>query len=97
MNIGNGMDISNGVDIDDMMDNDVSWIDRLPFTDLNWIKSERRSDHYNMHNIVKNEISFIEEIQPNHFNLNYSKSKSHSDNIVDSNYNVGNRLGNKEL
>lgn len=50
-----------------------------------------------MCNIIDKGISFMEEIQPNHPNSNRSKSKYHSNNTINSNYNVGNELGYKEF
>lgn len=58
------------------------------------MKSESCSD---ICNAVDEEIPFIEEIKPYYSNLNRNKSECHSDNIVDSNYNIKIRLGNKEL
>lgn len=43
------------------------------------------------------EIPFTEEIQPNYLNPSRSKSKFHNDNVVDSNRNIENKLGDKKL
>lgn len=50
-----------------------------------------------MHYIIGKEILFTKDIQLNHSNSSRSRSKYYSDNVIDSNYNVGNELDNKEL
>lgn len=50
-----------------------------------------------MYNIINKEISFIKEIQSNHFNLNHFKNKYYDNNTVDSNRNIKKKLGGKRL
>lgn len=47
--------------------------------------------------MVGKEIPFKKEIQLNHFKPNYSKKQEYSNNAIDSNQNIKNRLGNKKL
>lgn len=97
MDIGNRVDMDNKVDISDGVDNKILKTDGLPPTNLYRTESESCSDHCNMRDMVGKEISFTEEIQPKHSNSNRFRSKCHSDNTLDSNRNIGNGLGNKEL
>lgn len=39
------------------MDNKVSWVDGLPYINLNWTENESCSNHYDIYNIVDKEIS----------------------------------------
>lgn len=63
----------------------------------NCTKGENHNNYYNIYNMLGEKILFTKEIQPNHFNSNYSRNKSHSDNTIDSNYNLGNELDNKKF
>lgn len=94
MDIGNRVDMDNKVDISDGVDNKILKTDGLPPTNLYRTESESCS---NMRDMVGKEIFFTEEIQPKHSNSNRFRSKCHSDNTLDSNRNIGNGLGNKEL
>lgn len=96
-NLSNGVDIGDGINISNGVNNEIPWIDGLPPTNPNQTKSESCSNYCDLCNIMGKEISFTEEIQPNHSNLNRFRSKCHSDNIVDSNHHVRNRLGDKEF
>lgn len=68
--------------------------EEISFSNLNWTESESCS---NQCDVVGKEIPFMEEIQWNHSNPNYSKSKYYSDNVEDNNRNIEKEFGNKEL
>lgn len=70
---------------------------KIYFTNLNFIESESYCNYCNMYNVVSKEIFFTEEIQLNYFISNHFRSKYYSDNIIDSNYNIENRLNNIKL
>lgn len=50
-----------------------------------------------MSNKVGNKVFLTKEIQLIHFNSNYTKIKSHSNNDGDNNYNIKNNIGNENL
>lgn len=54
--------ISERVNISDGKNNELPWIDRLPFIDLNWTEIKSYSDYCNIHNMMYEEIYFMEEI-----------------------------------
>lgn len=89
--------INNGVDIGHEVNHEVPWADELPPTNSSHTKSESHYDYCNMSNKMGDMISFTKEIQPNHSNLNYTKNKYHGDIIIDNNYNIRNKIGNKKL
>lgn len=50
-----------------------------------------------MNNWLGNKMFFIEEIQPNYSNLDYTKKEYHDNNSADINLNIRIGVGNKEL
>lgn len=96
-NVSNKVDINNREEIGNRVDNEVFSADELPSIDLNRTESESYSDYCDIYNVVDKEIPFMEDIQPNYSNLSYFKNKCHSNYIINTNYNLKNRLGNKKL
>lgn len=80
-----------------MENNEILWADKLSCTDLEHIESKICSNHCNISNMMNKKILFIEEKKPNHCNSTCFKSKCHGDNVIDNNYNIGKKLGNKYL
>lgn len=66
--------ISDGIDICNKINNEIPWVDRLPFTNiapttnLTHTKIESYNDQCDMSNIMSKAISFMEDRQPNYSN-----------------------------
>ena len=93
----NHYNISDKIDIDNGVDNKVVWADGLLSTNTNRTKNDICNNHCNMSYIVDKKIPFIEEIQSNHSKPYCFRSKCHSNNVVDNNRNIGNRLNTTKL
>lgn len=83
--------MSNGVN------NEISWIDKLLRTNLNYTGNKSSSNHCNISNTMSKKIAVTEDRQFNYSNPTRSKSKYYINNSVDNNRNVSNGLGNKDL
>lgn len=66
--------IKNGINISDKIDEEISWIDRLPSINIglstipNRTKSEIRSNHYNMSNKIDDKILCVDRLPSNKSN-----------------------------
>lgn len=85
------------MDIGNRTNNKIPWVDKQRFINSNCTKNGSFSNYHNMSDVMDKEIPFMKEIQPNHYNPNYSKSKYHDNNTVNNNCNIKNILSNKEL
>lgn len=91
------VNISNGLDIGNKVDDEISQADGLPLTNSNHIKYKSCYYYCNISNGIGNDISFIEEISPNYLNPKHTKSKCYSDNAVENNRIIENRVDNEKL
>lgn len=94
---------SNNSDIKDgpKVDNKIPMTDGLLSTNLSYTEIENYNDNSEISNKVGNrvgnEVFFMEEIQPNHFNSNHPKSKYYGNNGKNNNRNIWIGGNNKEF